>query len=206
MKRAWRSASLAGAAQLPLFAVPRRAAPAGANNLFLALRPDEEAAARIHRLTLRLRDTLQLKGAPFALDRLHVTLCYLGMYADLPQDLIAVADAAVRAIRCEPFELALDRVLSFPRRDEKLPLVLCRDGDCGPLQALHGSLATAIARTGGFPPENHRFRPHVTLLYDRRKVAEQAVAPVSWVVHDFVLIRSLYGRTRHEVLARYPLH
>ncbi len=48
-------------------------------------------------------------------------------------------------------------------------------------------------------------RPHVTMLYDRRLVAEQTIEPVRWTVGGFTLIHSLLGRTEHIPLGRWAL-
>jgi 2'-5' RNA ligase len=37
-------------------------------------------------------------------------------------------------------------------------------------------------------------------------VARRAIEPITWTVNEFVLVRSLVGQGRHEVLARWPLH
>ena len=47
--------------------------------------------------------------------------------------------------------------------------------------------------------------PHLTLLYDRRKLEEQPIDEIGWSVRDFVLIHSLYGLSRHVPLGRWPL-
>lgn len=174
------------------------------SSLFFALRPDEQAAAQIHRLALRLRELSGLRGAPLPVERLHVTLLFLGNYPGLPGELIDAADTAARAVRAAPFDLPFDRVMSFARSDGAAPLVLCR-GECPSLSALRNALALEIARTGLFPREARSFRPHITLLYDRKMISEQQVAPISWTVREMLLIRSLVGLSRHEVLARYAL-
>jgi 2'-5' RNA ligase len=45
----------------------------------------------------------------------------------------------------------------------------------------------------------------MTLLYDRRAVAERPVEPIRWRVRGLVLLRSLVGQGRHQVLARWPI-
>ena len=47
--------------------------------------------------------------------------------------------------------------------------------------------------------------PHMTLMWADRGVGEYPVAPIRWVVRDFVLVMSLVGKSRHEYLARWPL-
>ena len=44
-----------------------------------------------------------------------------------------------------------------------------------------------------------------TLHYGLGGVRRQAEAPLAWTVSDFALVDSLYGLSRHEVLARWPL-
>ena len=46
----------------------------------------------------------------------------------------------------------------------------------------------------------------MTLLYGDRFVADEPVKPpIRWAVHEFVLVHSLLGRSRYNVLARFPL-
>jgi len=59
-----------------------------------------------------------------------------------------------------------------------------------------------MTRNGLKQRVNADFNPHVTLLYDARKVEEQPIVPICWTVSEFVLIRSERGHTR---LARWPL-
>jgi RNA 2',3'-cyclic 3'-phosphodiesterase len=48
-----------------------------------------------------------------------------------------------------------------------------------------------------------QYEPHVTLLYDDRCVAEQAVDTVRWTVREFVLVHSLHGQGRYVFLGRW---
>ncbi|MEJ0099600.1 MAG: 2'-5' RNA ligase family protein [Pseudomonadota bacterium] len=165
------------------------------DRLFFALRPDAVAATHVHALASRLRDVYALSGQPLLLEHLHVTLCFLGDHEGLSPKLVAEADAAGRHLRGVPFELSFDRIMSF-RRKRNPPLVLCREGSCAPLVLLRHQLGV---------PDPQQFTPHVTLLYDRRMITLQEVAPISWRVIEVLLIRSYIGQTRHEVLGRYPL-
>jgi 2'-5' RNA ligase len=74
--------------------------------------------------------------------------------------------------------------------------VLCRETPCAPLDALCTQLGTDTTRDS---------KPHATLLYDSRVVPLHEVDAISWTVTEVLLIRSLVGRARHEVLGRYPL-
>ena len=174
------------------------------DRLFFALRPDVAAARRIERLALDLRESLGLTARPLAADRLHVTLCFLGDYAELAPPLVAAADAAANGLRHAPVELTFDRVMSF-RRQGDAPVVLCRKDECAPLAQLRASLREAVACTQRFKPDSRGFKPHVTLLYDRQPVPLREIAPIGWSATEVLLIRSLIGRGKHEVLGRYPL-
>lgn len=50
-----------------------------------------------------------------------------------------------------------------------------------------------------------RYIPHITLMYTDRLVDDRAVEPVRWMVHEFVLVHSLLGRSRYLALGRFPL-
>jgi len=47
--------------------------------------------------------------------------------------------------------------------------------------------------------------PHLTLLYDARRVDEQPIDPIRWTVREFVLVHSLLGQTRYIPLGKWPL-
>ena len=64
------------------------------DGLVFAILPDMSAAARIAQLARHLRDELGLKGEPFALERLHISLHYLGDYEGIPPGIVAAAHEA----------------------------------------------------------------------------------------------------------------
>ena len=167
---------------------------------------DPDAAARIARRVPDLRAEHGLRGKPVAQDRLHITLNHLGDHAGLPQDMVALAREAAGTLAMAPFEVEFDRVVSFGGKPTNRPFVL-RGSGLAQLMAFQKALGLAMARTGtriGKWAEPN-FTPHVTLLYDNKSVAEQPVEPVRWTVREFVLVHSLQGQTRHEVLGRWPL-
>jgi 2'-5' RNA ligase len=179
------------------------------DRLFFALRPDADAAAHIHALAQQMREASQLRGRTLALERLHVTLIFLGQFASTEGGLSEVAAAAAKTVRAQPFELCFERMKSFTsppgRTRRSLPLVLLTE-DAAPLRSLRERLALAIASTGSFPDAVPAITPHLTLLYDPKPVAEQPVPRVGWTVREFVLVRSLVGKSEHRVLARYALN
>ncbi|SPB16630.1 2'-5' RNA ligase [Caballeronia novacaledonica] len=178
--------------------------PRPSDSLFFALYPDAAAAARIAELAARLRIDYKLKARAIPADRLHITLHYLGAFAGVPADVLAQAHAAASQIASPPVELTLDRIESFSGRRAKRPIVLSGDA-AAPLEALERTLGAALEASGIALKRHPRFTPHVTLLYDERRLPRQAVEPVAWIAHEFALVRSLLGRSQHEVLARWPL-
>ena len=177
------------------------------DRLFFAVLPDAPAARRIERLAHDLRGDLGLSGQPIARERLHVTLFFVGDFAGFPGHVIDVlCKAANAATSVPPFKLGFDRVASFSTRDRRRrPMVLQGDDGVLALTDLHETLVGAMAAFGLASPAPRRYTPHLTLLYDDRDVAGVMVDPIVWTVREFVLVHSLIGQSRHEVLARLPL-
>ncbi|MDI1268788.1 MAG: RNA 2',3'-cyclic phosphodiesterase [Polaromonas sp.] len=182
------------------------AAPRPTDRLFFAIYPDAAAAAQIARLAQQLRAEHGLQGKPLKPERFHVTLHHLGDHAGLPQDLVAAACVAAAGVAAAPFDITFDHVASFTSAPRNRPFVLRGDDGLAPLAAFQQSLGEALKNTVLGRWAKPGFTPHVTLLYDDRSVPAQAVTPVSWTAHEFVLVHSLMGQTRHVPLARWPLH
>ncbi|SAL21744.1 2'-5' RNA ligase family protein [Caballeronia humi] len=181
--------------------------PALTDSLFFAIYPDAAAAERLSRLAERLRAEYGLKGKPAAPDRFHVTLHHLGAFAGVPEDLVAIACAAASKIMLPPVGVMFDRASSFPGRRSKSPFVLRAAPDAidTGLLDLHAALVVELQATGLAIKSNTHYTPHVTLLYDEHHLPEQAVDPISWIAREFVLVRSLLGRSQYVPLARWPL-
>jgi 2'-5' RNA ligase len=176
------------------------------DRLFFAIFPDANASARIAQLALQLRGEHELHGRPLARERLHVTLHHLGDYQGVPRDIVDMADKAATAITTmAPFEVAFDRAASFSSAPRNRPFVL-RGGDgLAALMEFQQALGMAMKQAGLGRWAKPGYTPHVTLLYDDRCVAEQAVETINWTAREFVLVRSLLGQTRHVALAHWPL-
>ena len=170
------------------------------DSLFFALFPDVAAAARIDRLTRQLRGKYALTGRPHAAERLHVSLHGIGVYPSFPKEIAAQAFAVAADVAMPPFEIAFDRVMSFSGKPGQLPLVLRGDG--GGVTALQTALGIALAKIGLGARQS---APHLTLLYDARRIDEQPIDPIRWTVCEFVLVHSLLGQTRYIPLGKWPL-
>jgi 2'-5' RNA ligase len=49
------------------------------------------------------------------------------------------------------------------------------------------------------------FMPHMTLMYARNFVEKQPIAPISWTVREFLLLRSYPGSGRQDIVMRQSL-
>ena len=181
------------------------AAPTATDRLFFAIFPDADSAERIARLAQKLRGEHDLKGRPLALDRFHVTLHHLGDYVGVRPDIVDMAGTAAAAVSMPPFDLVFDCAASFSSTPRNRPFVL-RGGDgLATLMAFQQALGMTMKKTGLGCQVKPGYTPHVTLLYDDRCVAGQAVEPISWTAREFVLVHSQLGQSRHVPVARWPL-
>jgi len=179
-------------------------APPVTDRLFFAIFPDAETAAGIARHAATLRASHQLSGRPLAPERFHVTLHHLGDHAGVRRDIVSMAHQAAKAMTAPPFEVVFDRAASFHNGGNN-PFVLQGGEGLEALRAFQRDLGSAMARAGLGKWVDKTFTPHVTMLYDRRLVAEQPLSPVRWTVSEFILVHSLLGRTEHVPLARWTL-
>ena len=185
--------------------------PKPTDRLFFALFPSEEAIPQIVKTSQQLRAEHGLTGKSLSNDRLHVTLHHVGDYAGgLPNGAVEAAQEAASKIELPAFDVTFDRAMSFLGRPKNKPFVLRgneqADGCLSALMAFQKEFYLAMCRAGlqGLRA-NAKFSPHVTLMYDSQGVPEQAVEPIRWTAHDFVLVHSLLGQTKHIHLGRWPL-
>ena len=165
--------------------------------LFFAIRPAEDAAHALSRLGHGLAGRLGGRATPES--KIHLTLAFLG---DIEPDRMEAALAAGAAASGRAFSLVLDRLGAF--RNARVAWAGASMAEPA-LLALQGSLAVAL-RIRGFELEERAFKPHVTLVRRiERPLREEAMAPVSWRVSDYALMRSEPGTGRYSTLARWPL-
>jgi len=175
-----------------------------ANSVFFALYPDPYTARRLDRLAWYLRHKHRLNGRPLADRRLHVSLCNFGDYARVTSEAVAAIDEAMATITMPPFLVAFNEAKSF-KSGHKQPVVLVADDGVAGLMLFQRELVAALDKTGIGRRKRQPYNPHVTLLYDDRRIPDQPVEEISWVVREFVLVCSLHGQGRHIPLARWPL-
>lgn len=169
------------------------------SRLFLAVLPDVDTSAKIHRMAAILKRAHQFRGQLTAHDRLHVTLFTL---SGLPQCLIEKACEAVAEAKAKPFDVSFDRTMSFRGRPGSRPFVLAGATGLSELKSFRWSLAAAMSKRGIRFLGRRDFTPHVTLLFADRAVEENPIGPIGWTVRSVVLICSAQGHTH---LAQWPL-
>ena len=169
------------------------------DRLFFAVLPDAETAGQIAERTARWRTDHGLRGRPLKPEHLHVTLFHVGDDAGLPpSELIEALVERAAAVAMPAFRVEFDRVMSFNNG----AFVLSGDESTIGLEVLQQRLSDALDPS---PRPARRFVPHVTLLRDQRRIAEQPVERIGWTAREVVLVHSLLGQTTHRHLARLPL-
>ena len=175
------------------------------HRLFFALIPDEATRDRLHHAAMQLKAANAPGGRWINPRRYHLTLQFLGDFDGLPQTLATQACAAAAKVRVAPFSLELDRAGSF--RNRSIPWWLGPAGEVHGLATLWHDLGLELARAGVRVPGGQGFRPHVTVLRDaRHALPETPTDPVTWNVHNFVLVHSVLGaQSAYTSLGTWPL-
>jgi 2'-5' RNA ligase len=179
--------------------------PQGPVKLFFSIFPDPQTAIRIGSLARHLRREYGLKGRPLLTPRLHCTLCDIDDGNAAWRSIVAKAQEAAANAASPPFRVSLNGVMSFASKKDHYPLVLVGDDGVVGLTRLYFSLYAAMRKAGLRPREPSNFNPHVTMLYDRRRIGEQSVEPICWTVNEIVLVLSLIGGTKYHSLGRWQL-
>lgn len=173
--------------------------------LFFALRLDPGTRALVVRQWTDLCAGLGLRADPVPAHWLHLSL--LGVFGDdapPPGRILDLLRAAAAKVPSVPFEIELDRVQSFSRKEGSKPLVLTETRRTEALTVLHDRLRSAVKEAGFDPPDGFG-TPHVTMAYGRALPEAMPIRPIPMVVSEFCLIHSQQGRSWQEVLGRWPL-
>src|SRR4051794_5479508 len=97
--------------------------------IFFAILPDAAAMAGIGALSAELKAHHGMQGRPIADAKLHCTLCNLGDFPGIPDDLIARASAAATRVAnaTAPFTVCFNTAKSFLNGARNRPFVLTGD-------------------------------------------------------------------------------
>ena len=167
--------------------------------LFLAAWPDSAVQRALGEVAAATRQECGGRAVPPR--NIHLTLAFLGDVARLRRAEIETLAGGVRAPR---FVLSVDRI-EYWRHNR---IVWAGVEDCPEaLRLLVARLEDALS-PAGFRFERQPYVPHVTLLRDaRRGPARGRIAPVTWPVTGFALVRSVpleRGRL-YELVRAWPL-
>ena len=178
------------------------------HDAYLMLYLPPAIAQAVGRLRRQLNISYSGPSKPMALERLHATLVPLGSYTHrIPAEVLRVARNAGALLNEAPFRVCFDTLQTRGPQSEIGTVELAGHGvGVLPLYRLRRQLVAALLKAG-WPGEwiRPRFYPHITVDYERRPISAQHVAPLEWDVTEFLLVDSLYGLGRHEVLARWTL-
>lgn len=165
------------------------------HRLFFAIRPPAELIPEI----AALRDSFGQTKNVVPDDQLHLTTWLFPDSQHFPADAAAKAQAAVASIPLPAFRVALSRMVG-----RKSHVVLLPSEELRGFMPFQARLDQALRSAGLFPRADWRFSPHLTLLYGRHEMDEE-IDTLSWTAHELVLIDSIVGQRRHDVIAHWPL-
>lgn len=133
--------------------------------------------------------------------RLHITLHDLGNFADVPAELVKLSLTAGEAFNAAAFDITFEHAMSFPSSGT---YVVCgAAAGTAALVAFREGLGAAMREAGLKVKKS--FTPHMTVAYDRHRIAKHGIEPISWTAAEFTLIKSHVGKGIHAVLGRWPL-
>lgn len=179
--------------------------PPPISKIFVAVMLEDAAALQAAGVGRRLNNGLGLKCKLRPERTLHVTLKFLGTFAEVPEQRVEEMKegCAIVARFARSFEATFDQAMSFRGRPDNHPLVLTGKRRNLDLDRLYRGLAQVFGPGGSRGSEG--FLPHVTFGYGPVLFETREVEPVRWNVTEIVLIRSLVGKTEYQELGRWRL-
>ena len=134
---------------------------ASTTRTFIAVAVPENLGQKLARLQTLLAP--EVPGVRWSVAQpFHLALAFLGDVADTDLNDVCGATAAAAA-RHEPFELRLEALGAFPSAARPRVVWVGATGPgVEPLGALQKELVQAV-KAAGYPPDDNRFHPHVTL-------------------------------------------
>lgn len=172
--------------------------------LYFAIQPPPEVAEQALRLLQSLRPAERFTARAMPPARLHVSLNYVGGFGRPPTGIVDKARDVAAAIRLRPFDVSFNRIGTWTSGDPP-PLVLWGDEGVIGVRGLYKALHRAMVGPGMAPRREPPLEPHLTLLRDQAVMPEAFIDPIAWTVREFVLLQSVSGEGRLDVLASVPL-
>lgn len=170
--------------------------------LFAAVFPAPDDAQRLAQRAAELRAHHGLQGKLTDPGRLHITLHEIAhFFPSLPLAHIDAAKAAAASVNCAAVPVVMQRALTF--LGSNAFVLRCDAASDAALAELREALGQALTKTALRPKA--AATPHMTMLYDDRRVAEHAIEPLRWTATRFALVVSHVGLHHHEWLGEWPL-
>lgn len=174
--------------------------------VFFAFKPEPSAVTETDRVFQELRNAHGLTGNPLRSSLLHMTLLHIGDMPELQRATLDRARHIAEGMSASPFDIVFDRVTSFHNPGPKRPFVLLASERNARLLLFQRELVKTMKNAGLLLRKPPTFTPHVTLVWDVASVPKTPLdATMTWTVHDFQLIFSIFGESHHECLGRWPL-
>lgn len=174
--------------------------------LYFAIQPPAEAAEQALGVLRSLTPAERFTAKAMLPARLHVSLNWVGGFHRPPTGIVAKAREVAEAVRLRPFDISLNRIGTWQAGAPPWPLVLWGDEGVIGVQALYKALHRAMVGPGMAPRREPALEPHLTLLRDQAVMPEAFIDPIAWTVREFVLLQSVQGEGRIDVLARFALN
>ncbi len=175
-------------------------------NVFFALQPDPPACAKIGDVIGDLCTRYGFTQPIFPDTRLHLSMHSVDLQRAVRSDVlrhVRSAGANVAAFT-SCFEVHLDSAVTFETKKARTPVVLKATRPEPAITHLRDALGSALTHCGmKFRPQES-FTPHVTILYEPKKIAAEPVPTVRWPATELVLIDSLTGTSTYRELGRWP--
>jgi 2'-5' RNA ligase len=167
------------------------------DRVFFGLQPSYGAIAEI----AEERAQMGMARRYVADNQLHLTLWVLDLAMRLTPEFVTRLRDVASTVRGPALWISLAEILSNGRNtllkpDDELPVLL----------AFQQRLNLALRGAAILPNPGFRFSPHITVAYGQRQCFHRPTwVPISWQSHEFVLVHSLVGLTRHIELGRWLL-
>lgn len=169
--------------------------------LFFALWPNTTIRERL--INARDQAARDYGGRPTRIDKLHITLSFIGEVADLR---VPAALACGDRVRGRSFAICIDMRAHF--NDARVAWLGCADTPPAFLDLRAALLHELDDARFSREDSGSGYLPHVTVARNcQRYPPPMAIAPIEWPVEDFVLVASTRAPTGHiyRVLRHWPL-
>ena len=173
-------------------------------NLFLAVGLIDNVKARIRSSFDAVSRLLDFGVRPVGDDCMHLSIQSLGRYDRLSYALVDRAMLIGSRVEVPAFPVTFDRLQGFNGTYGRA-IVLTSSRPADGFLTLRKAVFAEMHLAGMDVPPSVEFAPHVSLAYQRTRIPTIPVKPVTWIVHELVLIKSFMGSSRHICLGRWPL-